>query len=163
MLGDATRQLLAQYPRIFFACHTRHVRDPETQREVSAHQASILDHLDTDTPTTVGELARHMGVSPSTMSLALSRLERGGWVARRPDPEDGRRVGVIVTAAGARIREAQSVLEPDRVRLLLSQLSAKERGRALEGLALLAGAAEKVMHGKQLYGLERRARGTRRP
>ena len=43
---DPVGQVLELYPKIFFACHTRHVRDPSTRRVLSAHQASILDHLD---------------------------------------------------------------------------------------------------------------------
>ena len=35
---------MSLYPRIYFACHTRHVRDPQTQRTLSRHQASVLDH-----------------------------------------------------------------------------------------------------------------------
>jgi MarR family transcriptional regulator, organic hydroperoxide resistance regulator len=156
MLGDATRALLELYPRIFFACHTRHVKDPGTKRILSAHQASILDHLDAREPTTVSELARHMGVMPSTMSLALDRLERGGYVERRRDPDDGRRVGVVLTAPGRRIRDAQSVLDPDRVRLLLAELDEADRERALEGLALLAAAASRIMSSKRLPGLRSR-------
>ena len=53
----------------FFACHTRHVKGPGTRRILSAHRASILDHLDAREPTTVSELARHMGVMPSTWSF----------------------------------------------------------------------------------------------
>src|SRR2546429_2235399 len=69
MTSDAARQLMELYPRIYFACHARHVRDPRTRRLLSAHQASILDHLDEREPLTLVDLARHMGVTPSTMSL----------------------------------------------------------------------------------------------
>lgn len=78
MSDDATRQLLEHYPRIFFACHSRHVRDPGSRRVLSAHQASILDHLNELEPTNVMDLARHMGVTASTMSVAVERLARHG-------------------------------------------------------------------------------------
>ena len=68
------RRLLEAYPRIFFACHTRHVRDPETGGELSAHQASILDHLDEVDAMSMTSLAGHMGVTVATMSLAIDRL-----------------------------------------------------------------------------------------
>src|SRR2546425_1403510 len=82
MTSDAARQLMELYPRIYFACHTRHVRDPRTRRLLSAHQASILDHLDEREPLTLVDLARHMGVTPSTMSLHVERLVRRGYVSR---------------------------------------------------------------------------------
>src|ERR1041384_3656883 len=96
------------------ACHTRHVRDPQSQRLLSRHQASILDHLDELEPTTVMELAAHMGVTAATMSLAIDRLERKGYVVRLRDAKDRRRVHVRLTTAGVRIMEASSRLDPRR-------------------------------------------------
>ena len=141
-LPEAVRQLLALYPRIYFACHTRHVPDPETRRLLSRHQASILDHLDEIDPTTVNALARHMGVTPATMSLALDRLERKGYVARARDGTDRRRVHVRLTTAGVRIRDSASVLDASRVEALLARLTTSERHEALRGLTLLASAAQ---------------------
>jgi len=66
---EAVRQVLILYPQIYFACHTRHVRDPQSQRLLSRHQASILDHLDELDPTTVNDLSRHMGVTPAGVRL----------------------------------------------------------------------------------------------
>jgi len=142
-LSDAARQLLALYPRIYFACHTRHVRDPETRRLLSRHQASILDHLDELDPTTVNDLSRHMGVTPATMSLAIDRLERKGYVVRARDGVDRRHVHVRLTSAGVRIREATSVLDPARVEALIARLSDDERDAAIHGLALFAAAAQR--------------------
>ncbi len=146
-LPDFARQVLTLYPRIYFACHTRHVRDPESRRLLSRHQASILDHLDEIDPTTVNELARHMGVTAATMSLGLDRLERKGYVARARDGTDRRRVHVRLTSAGVRIRDSASVLDPSRVESLLARLTIAERHEAISGLALLASAAQQPMTG----------------
>lgn len=143
--GEAMTAVMTLYPRIYFACHTRHVRDPQSQRLLSRHQASILDHLDELEPTTVTDLAAHMGVTSATMSLAIDRLERKGYVVRLRDAKDRRRVHVRLTTAGVRIKEASSVLDPVRVEALVSRLSDKDRQRAIEGLALLAQAGEEAM------------------
>jgi DNA-binding MarR family transcriptional regulator len=140
---EAARQILTLYPRIYFACHTRHVRDPASRRLLSRHQASILDHLDEIDPTTVNDLARHMGVTAATMSLAIDRLERKGYVARMRDHADRRRVHVRLTAGGVRMREASSVLDPPRVEALVARLTGDERKAAVRGLALLADAAQR--------------------
>jgi MarR family transcriptional regulator, organic hydroperoxide resistance regulator len=145
MRADAVRQVMDMYPRIFFACHTRHVRDPKTQKLLSAHQASILDHLDLRAPLPLMDLARHMGVTPSTMSLSIEKLVRGRYVLRSRDPRDGRRVSLLLSPAGARIRSEKSVLEPSRVRGMLERLAPRHRSRAIEGLALLAQAAQEFM------------------
>jgi DNA-binding MarR family transcriptional regulator len=129
------------YPRIYFACHREHVRDPKTGANVSARQVSILDHLDADHPTMLADLARHLGVTPATMSLAVGRLVDQGYVTRVVDPVDRRKVQLRLTAAGTRVTAANSVLEPSLVEEMLDQLSAKDRRDALRGLALLAQAA----------------------
>jgi len=149
-ISEAAKQVLSLYPRIYFACHTRHVPDPETRRLLSRHQASILDHLDEIDPTTVNELARHMGVTPATMSLGLDRLERKGYVARSRDSADRRRVHVRLTTAGVRIRDSASVLDPPRVEALLARLTSAERDAAVRGLALLASAAQRAMSDRTL-------------
>ena len=143
------RDLLDAYPRIYFACHTRHVRDPQTGAALSAHQASILDHLDEVDPTTMTELAGHMGVTIATMSLAIDRLEQKRYVRRAKDPRDGRRVLLRITAAGVRVREAKSVLDPVRVEQLLAELSPADRDAALAALRLLAKAAGASMARRQ--------------
>ncbi|HEV3410581.1 MAG TPA: MarR family transcriptional regulator, partial [Chthoniobacterales bacterium] len=114
-LAAQVHDVLALYPRIYFACHTRHVRDPETQWLLSRHQASILDHLDEIDGITLNDLARHMGVTPATMSLAIDRLEKKGYVIRLRDTVDRRRVQLRLTSAGVRVRQATSVLDPPRV------------------------------------------------
>jgi DNA-binding MarR family transcriptional regulator len=142
MTGSDVALVLDAYPRIYFACHRRHVYDADQQRLVSAHQASILDHLDAVESTVLSDLAKHMGVTASTMSLAVDRLERNGYVARQRDPADGRRVRVKLTDAGVRVRRANSVLDPALVAEMLEQLPVNERRAALRGLQVLARAAD---------------------
>ena len=137
--------MLDAYPRVYFACHTRHVADPVSGDPVSAHQASILDHLDEVDAMSVTDLAGHMGVTVATMSLAIDRLERRAYVRRDRDPRDRRRVLLRVTPAGVRLREAKSVLDPVRVEQVLAHLSADDRDVALRGLDLLARASERHM------------------
>jgi MarR family transcriptional regulator, organic hydroperoxide resistance regulator len=166
MRRDAVQAVMENYPRIYFACHTRHVKDPKTRRQVSAHQASILDHLDWTEPTALLELARHMGVTVSTMSLNVERLVRRGYVRRTRDTEDRRRLRLLLTASGLRLREASSVLEPARVAAMLDELNADELVRALKGLELLARAAERRMarqaEGRPSWRARRTERAARR-
>src|SRR5580698_5866001 len=141
MHSDAVRQLMEFYPRIYFACHRRHLRDPKSRRVLSAHQGSILDHLDAREPVMLLELARHMGVTPSTMSLEVEQLVRKGYVTRVRDARDGRRLMLRLSSGGVRVREANSVLDTERVRKMLARLSPEERAAGIAGLALLAKAA----------------------
>lgn len=156
MTADSAQRLLSAYPRIFFACHARHVRDPKTRRLLSSHQASILDHLDSVEHITLMGLAKHMGVTAGTMSLAIERLVRRGYVQRLRDTADKRRVQLRLTTAGVRIREASSVLEPARVRALVATMAPRDREAALAGLELLARAADALIsrQPEKLFGLK---------
>ena len=137
--------VLRCYPQIYFACHCRHVRDARTQVQLSSHQASVLDHLDDVEGTSLLALAQHMGVTASTMSLMVDRLERGGYVRRERSRQDGRRVDLRLTAAGVGIKKQQKVLEPDLIAALLRRLDPVRRQQALRGLELLAEAAKEMI------------------
>lgn len=145
MAHEGVETVLRCYPLIYFACHRRHVRDEVTHEVISAHQASVLDHLDDVEATSLLELARHMGVTASTMSLTVDRLDRGGYVRRERSSKDGRRVDLRLTPAGVRVKRQQKVLEPELVAGMLDQLPEKKRAQALRGLELLAEAAGALM------------------
>jgi DNA-binding MarR family transcriptional regulator len=138
---DPVQAILDLYPRIYFACHTRHVHDSETGTVLSRHQASILSHLDDVDPIKLTELAEHMGVTPSTMSLSAQRLERQGFIERVRDSSDRRVVNLRLTPAGVRVKDSQSVLDRERVAGVLAQLSSGDQAAAVAGLGLLADAA----------------------
>lgn len=150
MPNEEVGRLLDYYPKIFFACHTRHVMDKETGVKITSNQVSILDHLDMDEPVTLFDLAMHMGVTPSTMSISVDRVIKLGYVARVRDKTDGRKVNLTLTKKGAAIKQAKSVLDPQLVEALLNRLNEKERKLALDGLGLLAYAAEMEMKSKSL-------------
>ena len=148
-MQDLVRQLMTFYPQIYFACHTRHVHDPRSNTILSAHQASVLDHLDEIEPTNLRTLAGHMGVTASTMSITINRLVRQKYVVRKRAVQDARQVNLLLTPSGVRIKSKKSVLDPALVSALLEQLGADERKLALHGLGLLAQAAHKAMQSKK--------------
>jgi len=156
--GKAVEEVMRLYPKIFLACHTRHVRDSLTGQQLSDHQASILDHLDEVEPTSLMELARHLGVTASTMSLTIDRLVRGGYVSRQRAANDGRVVALRLTEAGVRIRREKSVLDPELVKGMLSRLTTQDLELALHGLAILGRAAAEQMESRSSKSLV-----TRRP
>lgn len=62
---------------------------------------------------THSELAEALHVQPATISNALKRMERAGFVARRPDPADQRVSRVYLTDAGRAVRDAVEQLWRD--------------------------------------------------
>ena len=158
-LAPDVAAVFRDYPRIFLSCHRRHVRDPKGGTLVSSRQVSIMDHLDPIHATTLNRLAKHMGVTPGTMSIAVDRLVKLGYVVRELDEADRRRVSLRLTEAGVRICAESSVLEPDLVRDMLDQLTTAERRDALKGLSLLARAALAAQHARGSGAKQRRKSG----
>ena len=135
---------LRTLPRIMAACRAKRIRAP-SGLQVSSRQAEILGYLDPVDPTMVGELADHAGVTASTMSLTLKRMEEGGLIVRKRDPADRRAMNVRLTDEGARMKEVTSTLDPQRVHDMLHMLGPADRQLALRGLALLGDAADALV------------------
>ena len=51
------------------------------------------------------ELSRQLRVQPATITKMIQRMEKAGFVERRPDPDDQRVSRVYLTASGRAIRE----------------------------------------------------------
>jgi DNA-binding MarR family transcriptional regulator len=135
-------------PRIQEVC--RSSLDPDAGAEwpaLSDHQVRILGYLDGEDPTMVTELAAHMRVTPSTMSLNLKRLRKAGFIDSQRDPDDKRVMNIRLTESGVRARDALGALDPARVDAMLRRLGPEGRQRAIVGLRLLADAADELAGG----------------
>jgi DNA-binding MarR family transcriptional regulator len=138
MFNLGVRRLLDAYPAIFLACHRQHVREDETGKAITEHQTSVLDHLHATRATTLSKLAEHLGVGRSTMSITVKRLVRAGYIASGRSKSDARCVGLTLTPTGVRVKEQNTVLDPELVRKMFRLMSAKELETALQGIEYLA-------------------------
>ena len=82
---------------------------------------------------THSELAAIMHVSPATVTNTIKRMERAGFVERRPDREDQRLSRVYLTPAGHEIRKEVEQHWQTVEAQVFGVLDDKER-EALEGL-----------------------------
>src|SRR5215510_13153622 len=144
MSKDEVLEVQRLYPQIYVACHTDHIRAASTAWRVSSQDASILVHLDRETGLSPRRLASHLGVAPSTLSAAIARLSKLGYITVTTNENDRRRRELRLTPRGAEAVRSTSVLDAERVRAMLGKLNPKERKEALRGLALLAEAARKL-------------------
>lgn len=144
MLEPEVFEVQRLYPMIYIACHKDHVRSSSTKWKLSSHDSSILAHLDTKEGMSPRSLASHLGVVPSTLSAAITRLSKLGYIESEAIVGDRRRKNLRLTPLGAEAMASTSVLDVERVRSMLNRLSAKERKAAIAGLAMLARAAREL-------------------
>jgi DNA-binding MarR family transcriptional regulator len=85
----------------------RHLRRELHSMGVGSSQVSLLAAIQGNPGIGVGELAAREGTSAPSVSNHIDRLEAAGLVTRsRVDGGDRRRVGLAVTAEGARVLRA---------------------------------------------------------
>ena len=133
------------YPRIYFACHTQHVRRRTTPHQLSPSDGDVLGHLDSRHGMRPSALAAHMGLSPSSLSATIARLQRLGYVTRSRSSADGRAAELRLAPQGVAAIQATSVLDTARLGLVLGKLGPEERDAAVHGLVLLARGAHALL------------------
>jgi DNA-binding MarR family transcriptional regulator len=144
MSAEDVYQVQRLYPQIFLACHTNHVRAASTGWKLSSHDSAILSHLDRSSGLSPRSLAKHLGVTPSTLSASIKRLTNLGYLTCDAPANDKRRREIRLTDRGAEAMSATSVLDRERVGGMLKKLKPADRRAALNGLALLARAAREL-------------------
>ncbi|HEY6116749.1 MAG TPA: helix-turn-helix domain-containing protein [Candidatus Dormibacteraeota bacterium] len=112
------------------------------EEDLTQHERQLLHHVGGERGIALHEVARHLGIPKSSASERVKSLERRGFLTRRRDPEDERRLSIVLTDAGvARVRR-DSVLDPVRLAAALKRISAEDRKALLAALEHLAAAAE---------------------
>ena len=119
------------------ALHSRSKRMAEA-RGITEPQRLVLRIVGRFPSIPPGDLARLLHLHPSTLTGILQRLEERGWIARRQDPRDGRRMLIGLTRGGRRLDlESADGVEAD-VERVLSEASPREAAVLRRILARLA-------------------------
>jgi DNA-binding MarR family transcriptional regulator len=99
---------------------------------------AVLGRLDRCGPASISELAAAERMRPQSMAQIIHDLETTGLVSRRPDPADGRRAFIELTAEGLdQLQATRDTRETWLTAALDSELDAGERERIREVLVLL--------------------------
>jgi DNA-binding MarR family transcriptional regulator len=113
--------------------------------EVTLPESAALARLDRGGPATSSELARLEQISPQSMGTTLGGLEARGLVARRPDPNDGRRAVLYLTPAGqAVLRDRRNESTQRIAQVLAAGFTAAEQRQLLAAARLLERLAQDI-------------------
>ena len=119
----------------------RRMRQQQPDGALTLPEGAAMTRLNRGGPTTSSALAKLEQISPQSMGATLAGLETRGLVARHPDPEDGRRVVLSVTAAGQRILQDKRNARTDQ---LAQALSARFTPDEIRQLAVAAPLLERL-------------------
>ena len=113
------------------------IRRLRAEHRFSLSQGSVLGRLDREGSQSVSDLATAERVRPQSMAQTVTDLEGDGLVARAPDPNDGRRALVSLTAAGlTELREDRLRREGWLVRAI-EELPSKDQATVERAIVLL--------------------------
>ncbi len=94
---------------------------------VTVAQAATLETLVREESLRLGALGRRLGVTPSTLSRNVERLETAGLVRREVDPEDGRSSWLSLTPKGRAAGRALEKQEVGFARQILERVPEERR------------------------------------
>jgi DNA-binding MarR family transcriptional regulator len=94
---------------------------------VTVAQAATLETLNREGPLRLGSLGRRLGVTPSTLSRNVERLEAGDLVRRQADPGDARSSHISLTKKGQAAARDLERQELTFARQILDRVPAERR------------------------------------
>ena len=108
---------------------------------VSATDLDALEHLEADGPLTQRDLGQRLSLTSGAVTMLVDRLERAGWVHRRPHPGDRRYVLIELSPLAAASAPEGLAAYHARVRALAAEVPAAQREAVAAFLAAAADAA----------------------
>ena len=134
--GSAVRA--AREVRVVLSRLRRRLRESYDRRELTPSQTSVLSRLGKEGAASASDLATAERVRPQSVAATLAALEERGLIERRPDPDDGRRQLVSLSAAGREfLNDSRREGEEWLARALQECYTEGERKVLIEALALL--------------------------
>jgi DNA-binding MarR family transcriptional regulator len=104
-------------------------------------QFRILVVIASSGPLRMGDIARRVDATPSTLSRTIDRLEKGGWVTREQSPDSRREILIRLTAHGEQVVAHVTERRRREIAEVLDQLRPDDRVAVGRAFALFAAAA----------------------
>ena len=134
----AQTSALAADQRVLIGKLKRRLREHTPLGNLTWSQVAVLGHLEREGPATVTDLAKAQGMRSQSMGVIVSVLESAGLVVGVPDPNDGRKTILSITAVCRKlIKTFRAAREDWLFHSIQIHLSSKEQQELTHALALL--------------------------
>lgn len=121
----------------------RRLREETGHKDLTPSQVSVLLRLEQDGPATLSQLARAEGMRPQSMGTVVAALEQAELICGAPDPHDGRKIQLSLTAACRTwIGEGRAARQDWLCRAIEAKLTGPEQEQLAAAVALLKRLAE---------------------
>jgi len=121
--------------RVMFSRLRRRLRELAADGELTPSQTAVLNRLWKEGASSASALASGEHVRPQSMATIVTALDELGLIERAPDPQDGRRQLISLTAAGRQRAESnRQVREEWLSRAIHERYSERERRVILDAL-----------------------------
>lgn len=115
----------------------RRLRQTRSTGDLTLPESSALSRLSHHGPITAAQLAKLEQISPQSIGATLQALEAKKLIERAPDPTDGRRMILSLTAAGRGMVHSKRSARTEQLTRALAALTAEERAQLLAALPAL--------------------------
>ncbi|MET8161932.1 MarR family transcriptional regulator [Sphaerisporangium sp. NPDC005289] len=130
---QASREIRAVISRL-----RRRILNASQAEDITLGQASVLARLSGEGGVTASELASAEGVRHQSMTATVTSLAAMGLVERSPDPADGRRLLITLTAEGhRRVEEGRQARTEWLAGRLQDRCTEQERQAVIAAMAVL--------------------------
>ena len=132
---ECARQILEIVPMVMRAIRTE-IRSHRGS-ELSVPQFRVLIFLNRHEGASLSDIAEHLGLTLPSMSKMIDGLVARNMVTRQMDPEDRRRVTLVLTALGRSSMQSAYQATESRLAERLVVLPASERRIIIEAMQVL--------------------------
>ncbi|SCK23796.1 DNA-binding transcriptional regulator, MarR family [Variovorax sp. HW608] len=133
-----TAHALAVELRMLASQLRRRLRQEASVADWTESQRAVLLRLERQDAATVTELAQAEGVRSQSMGATVASLMEAGWVKGAPDPADGRRTLLSITAQTRKVfRQVRAAREDWLQRTISARYSAAEQKQLAGAVRLL--------------------------
>ncbi|MCC6643641.1 MarR family transcriptional regulator [Candidatus Peregrinibacteria bacterium] len=105
LLADIFDQIALMRKKVFMS----HMHKPHTANMPTRAQMGVLFFLSHDQNSGVKEMGKCMGMSTSAATQLVNGLVEQGYVSRKPDLKDRRKVALVITAKARKIIQKMNV------------------------------------------------------